>query len=268
MCTDTNYSIQQRGEESGNGWKENFVDHDRASRTRSVGEAVSQSFSYITIYNFAASDECDILHESALLAQREVLEDSSRTHVIGASNAAHYNCIRFSVEAILDSNAKSVSSVFLNRILGFLEGTERWGRIDAMSNLAVEIFGTSCDLTTMTVNWYAEPDSNGKLHPEPKVNIYGPGGYFKQHEDGMQLTLLVILNDDYDGGGTAFYSEKEEAKDDNLIPTSTARPPKGNALIWSANLLHMALPVKSGTRVVFVGSFSLDGIFQTVGSSR
>jgi hypothetical protein len=146
-------------------------------------------------------------------------------------------------------------------LFGFLEGTEKWrNRVMSpnMSNLALILFGKTHGLNSMKTRWYVEPDSEGLLHPEPKINIYGKGGYFKQHEDGMKITLLVVLRDDFEGGGTAFYSQREEDKDDNLIPKSISRPPVGTAIIWGANLLHMAVPVTSGTRAVYVGSFDLE----------
>ena len=63
------------------------------------------------------------------------------------------------------------------------------------------------DPNANTTTWYTEPDDQGNECPEPKVNIYGQDGFFKEHTDGMQLTILVVLNEGYTGGGTAFFAE-------------------------------------------------------------
>jgi hypothetical protein len=258
MCTTSENKIHNRSPESGPGWQEHFVDAERASTTKSVGDAISLSFSYITIQNFASFNECKVLVDSAVTLE----VSSNETHVLGATYNAHVNCTRFSVEHLLEENAKHISTAFVNRLLRFLEGTgkdESHGNIPAATtNLALKLFGKSNGLEAMKIKWYVEPDSEGRLHPEPKINVYSAGGYFKQHEDGMKLTVLVVLRDDFEGGGTAFFSEREENKDDNLIPRSICKPPLGTAIIWGSNLLHMAVPVISGKRAVYVGSFDLE----------
>jgi len=111
--------------------------------------------------------------------------------------------------------------------------------------------------------------ANLTMQPEPKVNIYRDGGFFKPHVDGMQLTLLAILNDGYEGGGTAFFASPTDdddhdeggARDDGDGPSrlyaAVARPSAGTAMIWGGDLLHTALPVTEGMRAVYVGSFDL-----------
>lgn len=192
---------------------------------------------------------------------------------------ANNNCNRYSVETLLNEGAKFASSALLNRLLRFLDGSQGddcgsnpeflcHGGGEKMSNLAQEVFGTNSDLRSMDVAWYGEPDETGKLHPEPKVNVYSEGGYFTQHGDGMELTLLVVLTDEFEGGGTAFYRNLDLTHDDldvtdmsneshTMQPEIVAKPPAGTAMIWGATLQHMALPVTKGTRSVYVGSFDL-----------
>jgi len=272
-------TTSRRKEASGQGWQEHFVDKERASATLSVGLAVSQSFSYITIPNFATEDERWTLLRSAMEV-KEFKKDEDAvpgTHVLGATEAAHHNCTRFSVEALLDTEAKETSAVFVHRLLGFLEGNGSWGgheKMEEMSDLAQLAFGTHSNLQSMNVTWYEEPDENGQMIPEPKVNIYDNGGYFKVHADGMNLTLLVVLSDEFEGGGTAFYRECDEDDEEKKewevvdaeleksrslahVPDSVSKPPAGTAIIWCATLQHMALPVTKGTRAVYVGSFDL-----------
>mmetsp|Transcript_10985 Transcript_10985/g.16484 ORF Transcript_10985/g.16484 Transcript_10985/m.16484 type:complete len:277 (+) Transcript_10985:532-1362(+) len=264
----------RRKEAFGQGWQEHFVDVERASKSLSVGSAVSQSLSYVTLSNFASIDECSVLQASAMEIKDSAMkyEDNSiiNTHVLGATEAAHHNCTRYSVAGLLDAHSKDVSSAFLHRLLGFLEGDGCWGghgKIEEMSQLAELIFGSRCDLKKLKVTWYSEPDEQGTMHPEPKVNIYSDGGFFASHEDGMHPTLLVVLDDSFEGGGTAFYREEEddldadaEEKNDDktIVPDSVATPCAGTGIIWGANLKHMALPITKGTRSVYVGSFDLN----------
>ena len=45
-------------------WQERFVDIEKASQTQTLGEAISQSFSYLILPEFATFDECQILRDS------------------------------------------------------------------------------------------------------------------------------------------------------------------------------------------------------------
>lgn len=167
-----------------------------------VGVAVAESLSYVTIPYFSSLDERLALQSSALALQREEAaadEDKNSTnnntasnHVMGASQV-NFNCSRYSVERLLDGPAKAVSSALLDRLLRFIQDDADLARIFASHKF-------KSPLPELQATWYAEPDENGVLHPEPKVNVYQQGGYFKQHTDGMQLTLLVVLNDAFEGG--------------------------------------------------------------------
>lgn len=314
---------QHRKEASGPGWREHFVDAARAAGAASVGAAVAQSVSYVTIANFASAEERRALMDSAADAKSrsacgrptcsrdgDATTDTSAgctTRPTSSSNSAsgsHHvlfasgtnnNCDRYSVETLLDDGARAASAALLRRLLSFLDGSDGRGGDpgdhpdfvpggggERMSVLAKAVFGTSSELDARLglglrdreVVWYDEPDEAGKLHPEPKVNVYSEGGYFAQHGDGMDLTLLVVLTDsnEFEGGGTAFYRDLDlvhedlEGDDDlasmsnashSLDPESIARPDAGTAMIWGGTLQHMALPVTKGTRAVYVGSFNL-----------
>ncbi|KAL7534296.1 hypothetical protein ACHAXR_010451 [Thalassiosira sp. AJA248-18] len=285
-----------REEASGDGWQEHFVDEARASDAASVGLAIAQSFSYITIDHFASPAERTALllsAQSTSSAGPDGASDgaNSSSHVMFASGI-NVGCSRYSVETLLDAKAKATSATFLDRLLGFLDGSR--GEDDGegcndpdftsggyggerMADLAEQVFGQRLDLRTMDAVWYSEPDEDGRFHPEPKVNLYSEGGYFAQHGDGMDLTLLVVLTDSFEGGGTAFFrdlgldqSDLDLVGYDNdgeartmsnewhtMKPESVAKPPAGTAMIWGGTLQHMALPVTLGSRAVYVGSFDL-----------
>ena len=227
-------------------WKEYFVNVPKACLTTSVGSALTQGLTYICIPNFATLEECMTLLESAL-------EDRGyKPHVMAASQV-NFNWTRYSVETMLDEGAKDVSAAFLARLLDLVEHDKELRQIFPAND--------NVPLSQLRATWYAEPDSEGIMQPEPKVNIYQEGGYFKQHTDGMQVTLLVILNDEYEGGGTAFFAEndhEDQETQEQSLDYVVARPSAGTAVIWGGNLLHMALPVTKGMRAVYVGSFDLD----------
>ncbi len=77
---------------------------------------------------------------------------------------------------------------------------------------------------------------------------YRPGQRFAPHFDGSfrrsdteesELTLIVYLNDDFEGGDTAF-----------LDFTHRVRPKRGSALLFFHRLLHEGCTVVSGTKYV------------------
>jgi hypothetical protein len=213
-------------------------------------------------------------------------------------------CSRFSVTKLLNDNAQRMSNIFLRRLLHRLEFGLDGVPDPALSDLARQLFGTAERLQDnddddddddgnsrgdglFDVHWYNEKCHDRASNPEPMVNVYQEGGYFKRHTDMMQLTILVVLQEATDGGGTAFYAgaattgdepEQEEEETDyndgnenygggggssttsrseQHAPIRVERPTVGTALIWSGQLLHAALPVTKGVRVVYVGSFDL-----------
>jgi hypothetical protein len=246
----------RRSEASGAGWQEHFVNIEQAAVSDSVGAAISESLSYVTIPNFGSLEELGSLKDSALqLFEENTNLGTPQPYILAASNEhGNVDCTRYSVETLLNQSARATHATFLARLLGFLENDKDMFKIFRNSSLSSK--------DHYTAKWYSEPNDQGVLIPEPKVNIYHKGGYFKEHTDGMQLTLLVVLNDGYEGGGTAFYaqeaSEQVWGTDRGEEPDRVARPPAGTALIWGGNLWHMALPVTEGMRAVYVGSFDLE----------
>jgi len=93
---------------------------------------------------------------------------------------------------------------------------------------------------------------------EPAINIYSSGGEFLAHKDAQALTILLPLScprRDFAGGGTAFWSQDSRghrAED----PTVVSKPGAGTAMLFGGCVTHAGLPVETGTRIVFVASFS------------
>ena len=81
---------------------------------------------------------------------------------------------------------------------------------------------------------------------------YDPGQRFAPHFDGCfarsetersQLTFMVYLNGDFDGGETNFYDADEQLR-------MTVRPERGMALVFRHAQLHEGAPVVSGRKYV------------------
>jgi hypothetical protein len=94
---------------------------------------------------------------------------------------------------------------------------------------------------------------------EPAVNVYtAPNGQFGMHTDNKALTILIPLSDpsiDFTGGGTAFWSESCPIEGEH-DPSLVLIPKAGTAMLFGGTVNHKGLPIDTGTRVVFVASFS------------
>lgn len=244
----------QRSEASGPGWEERFVNIAVASKTSSLSCAVAQSLSYVVFSGFATIDECSILIDSATKLQDIFLKDGDNGEIFkGITVKWVTECSRFSVSELLNKESGRISKLFLKRMLHRLEfGLD--GKLDPeLSDVAIELFGESHNLQNLHVQWYDEMSYDRVSNPEPMVNVYQEGGFFKRHSDMMQMTLLIVLVDATEGGGTAFFADEGADR----LPDRVEQPPAGTAMIWSGKLFHAALPVAEGTRIVYVGSFNL-----------
>lgn len=141
------------------------------------------------------------------------------------------------------------------RLLGLIEAQ--------MPDLAQAIFGQKSDLASMNVRFSSD---------EPAVNIYNWGGYFQPHTDNEAISFLVPLSPEgaFEGGGTAFWADthidrsgsgengsKGKGKARELPHSHVVNPPAGTAIIFGGKVTHAGLPVVSGTRHLFVMSFTL-----------
>ena len=74
-----------------------------------------------------------------------------------------------------------------------------------------------------------------KYHPEQMASL-------APHRDGSLLSFVVSLNDDFDGGGTHFFSSN-----------TTIKCQTGEAVAFCGKLLHGSKPVTKGTRYILTG---------------
>ena len=92
---------------------------------------------------------------------------------------------------------------------------------------------------------------------EPAVNIYTTGGQFPAHKDYHALTMLLSLSPptSFTGGGTGFWRGDDAVGE----PAALLRPEPGTVLLWGGDVMHAGMQVESGTRCVYVASFSTRG---------
>jgi hypothetical protein len=72
-----------------------------------------------------------------------------------------------------------------------------------------------------------------------------------EHTDSSHISFNVLLNDDFEGGGTSFLNRKTG---DRIV----ARPNKGDVLLNNAMVTHEGLKTTKGTRYIFVGFLNVD----------
>ena len=90
---------------------------------------------------------------------------------------------------------------------------------------------------------------------------YEKGEYFKEHYDGEKkdlskksvFTVLIYLNDDFEGGETTFiYHDrkivKKKLKDEIIL--TPVKPKKGQLLVFKHNILHEGSLLKNGTKYI------------------
>jgi len=98
---------------------------------------------------------------------------------------------------------------------------------------------------------------SGEQYPEHMDGSYKRSIVDKHGESYYQqsfLTLLIYLNDEFEGGKTGFYPNKQHCRYlrdiENKIPSIVITPKTGTALVNIHNILHEGAPVEFGTKYV------------------
>ena len=194
--------------------------------------------SILTLDGLVTPSECDHL----ISAAAAFCEADKQSSGLGLTR------IECHVDGVnLDGRSHALANIILTRALYNLEVLR--------PDLAAEIFADAEDCCDLWFRFSGE---------EPMLNRYIPGGNFDAHQDGHALTVLVPLSTpdvDFEGGGTAFWSERTIGTDSksahSFPPSLVCRPKAGTALFWRGHLTHAGLPVTKGLRHVFVASFNL-----------
>jgi hypothetical protein len=100
---------------------------------------------------------------------------------------------------------------------------------------------------SQTNKWFYKGVTNAvmfaKVEPGKHFGIHTDTGY--EYNDFMnsysKYTVLIYLNDDYDGGNTTFYT-------DTFQKTYDILPKKGRLLCFDIDLFHSGNRVKNGTK--------------------
>lgn len=71
------------------------------------------------------------------------------------------------------------------------------------------------------------------------------------HQDSSHISFNVLLNDEFEGGGTRFHNRYDKTHMD-------AKPKVGQVLINNAVVHHEGLPTTKGTRYILVGFMNVD----------
>ena len=83
------------------------------------------------------------------------------------------------------------------------------------------------------------------------------------HTDANDISFNVLLNDDFEGGGTRFWKTRysQVNQDDTSYGFVTVHPGRvGNVIVHPASIRHKGLPITEGTRFILVGFLSIDNI--------
>jgi len=100
-----------------------------------------------------------------------------------------------------------------------------------------------------------KPNTSYYVHPEWYISKYTTGCSMDVHADGKNYyerdqslyTLLIYLNQDFEGGQTVCYIK---TKDKKLIINDIICPHIGKGILLSQSLLHEGKPIEKGTKYV------------------
>ena len=114
------------------------------------------------------------------------------------------------------------------------------------------------------------------LNARFRLYRYGEGDFFKPHTDGAwpgsrvinhklitqayddrwsQMTFLIFLTEDFEGGETQFFIRKSSAQPDHAFNKVKLRTPQGGVLVFPHGVhpmhsLHSSEPILSGTKYI------------------
>lgn len=80
------------------------------------------------------------------------------------------------------------------------------------------------------------------LEPGQSFPIHTDTGAEFSEECESKFTVLIYLNDDFDGGKTQFF-------DNNFVKTCSICPKRGRTLVFDIDLFHAGMSIESGTKL-------------------
>lgn len=220
------------------------------SPAASAADALAFGHAVVVIPDFIGADERKTFIDAAQAVARKSEAELVNGGVGQGPSAAQSTTgrLRLQVADRLDTPSNMLTETILRRALAFVQ--------EHLPAAGARMLKCSASSLCML------PDHPGlEFSPgEPAVNIYTATGEFKPHEDKMGLTVLITLNgeDEFVGGGTAFWSPEHmnDARRGRAEPELVLKPAAGHALLFGGEVTHAGRPVESGTRCMFVASFS------------
>jgi len=221
--------------------------------------------SVIVVPSLASDEECEALsdegHQAVLRGSLArgvsppscvrlplMVRGQSREDASKAKDRCEQDLQNWSSQAALSEAADAIGETIFLRVLGFVD--------EHFPSIAQRTFGAGKGSAPSLVEMYTADELEYAPY-EPAVNVYGVTGGFEPHKDYHGLTMLLALSapDAFVDGGTAFWSG-EAAADELEEPSLVLKPSRGSVLLFGGQVMHSALSIKAGSRLVFVGSFS------------
>ena len=229
---------------------------ERQCAVATPGSAITDGKAVIVMPDIIGEAECDLILQAGMRAA-DVQEASLRRRLSAsvaeftANNRRSLGRTRVPISTCSAATEKLFDELFA-KILA---------RVDLLPSVAGDLFDAP-SLAALHAT-----DSLEFSAREPAFNRYNAGGEFNAHVDRQALTVLIYLTDpdSCQGGGTGFWSAQDSARGAALEdttaagyapPTAVLSPPAGTALIYGGNVMHAGMPVVSGSRSIFLGSFS------------
>ena len=79
--------------------------------------------------------------------------------------------------------------------------------------------------------------------------------YLRNHTDDSDISFNILLNEDFEGGGTRFWDRVHQEAFAHVTPTR-----RGQVLMHSALIHHEGYHITAGTRMILVGFLSVDRV--------
>lgn len=236
-------------------WTEFWLDGSNSgsqSRSRDLAENIDRGALVIELAGVASPAECQLIVDAATeccaAAGRSSAAKTRLPTIAAAQRAASAWGGAGNGQDPLPEAADAKSEEIFRRVLAIVD--------EHLPSLATALFAGGAASNGSLATRHAA----GTLEfasREPAVNVYQKEGQFLAHKDHQSLTILLSLSSptSFTGGGTGFWHGDAEGE-----PVAVLRPAPGTVLLWGGDVMHAGMLVESGTRCVYVCSFSSSGM--------